>query len=100
MLPWSGLALQRDSNTLEQGFVLEWLRQKLHCTCSQCLEPHFFVAMRCNEDSWNSAILGVQLGLQFQTGDPWHPDVRDETSNLVLLAGAQEFLRGGKCVCR
>src|ERR1700694_305198 len=91
-----GSTLQCCSDTLEQGFVVEWFCHELHCACSQRLHPHFFVAVRRDKDGWNTAMLRVQLGLQFQAGDSRHADIRDQTCGLVLLARHQEFLRRGK----
>ena len=37
-------------------------------------------------------MIGVQLGLQIQTGHSRHPDIGDQTRRPLLLAGRQEFL--------
>src|SRR6266849_7010970 len=86
----TGSTLQSGTNTLEQRFVVERFCHELHCACSQRLHPHFFVAMRGDEDDRNPATFGVQLRLQLETRHSRHTDVRDQTRNLMLLAGLQE----------
>src|SRR6266850_2711770 len=99
-LPMTGSTLQSGTNTLEQCSVIERFCHELHCACSQRLHSHFFVAMRGDEDDRNPATFGVQLRLQFETGHSRHTDVCDQTCNLMLLAGLQEFFRRGKRLCR
>src|SRR5271165_6416739 len=88
-----GSTLQSCPNTLEQNLIVEWFCHELHCACSQGLHPHFLVPMCRDEDGRNPILVFVELGLQFQTRHSRHTDVRDQTSNLVLLAGLKEFLR-------
>src|SRR5882672_4425770 len=99
-LPMTGSTLQSGANTLEQCSVIERFCHELHSACPQRLHPHFFVAMCGDEDDWNPAMFGVQLRLQFETGHSRHADVRDQTCNLMLLPGLQEFFRRGKRLCR
>lgn len=92
----TGSTFQSGTNTCEQGFVVERFSQKLHRSCSQCTQPHFFIAMGRDEDDRNPATIRVQLRLQFESGDSRHTDVGDHTSGLMLQAGVQKFLRRGK----
>jgi hypothetical protein len=61
----------------EQNIIAERFRQKLHCTCTQSLHSHVCVSMRSNEDGWDSAVLGVQPGLQVEAGHSRHANVGD-----------------------
>lgn len=54
------------TNALEQDFIVEWLRKEFHCTRSQGLQPHFFIAVPGDKNDGNVAMLCLQLGLQFQ----------------------------------
>src|SRR5437588_9585687 len=81
------LAFQSRPHTLEQRFVIERFCHELHSTRSQSLHPHFFVAVRCDEDDGNLATFGIQMCLQFETRHSWHADIGDYTASLALLAG-------------
>src|ERR1700756_1858409 len=52
--------------------------------------------MGCDEDYGNLAALGIELRLQLKTRHSRHTNVRDQTCDLMPLAGLQKFFRGGK----
>jgi hypothetical protein len=58
--------IQCRSHALEQRFIVERFDEKLYRPRPKGLHPHFFVAMRRNEDDWNLTSFIVQLGLEFQ----------------------------------
>src|SRR5580692_2809811 len=47
------------SNVFQQNFIIERFCQKLHGATAQCLQTQFRIAMRGNENSRYSAVLGV-----------------------------------------
>src|SRR5260370_21920206 len=87
------LILQSCSNALEQHFIVKRFGQELHRSRSQCLHPHFCVAVCRDEDGWDSAVFSVQFGLQFQTRHSRHANIRDQACSVLVLAGLQKFFR-------
>src|SRR5580704_17888546 len=94
--PSIGLIPQSRSNALEQDLIVKRFGEEFHRARSKRLHTHFCVAVRRDEDGWNSVMLSVQFGLQFQTGHSWHANIRDQACGLLLLAGLKEFLRRRK----
>jgi hypothetical protein len=84
--------LESCPNTFDQNFIVEWFRQELYGTCPQGLKSHVFIAMRCDKDRRNPAMLSVQPSLQLQAGHTRHADIRDQTSGIVLVTGPEECL--------
>src|SRR2546421_5613498 len=80
-----GSSIQSGANALEQQFVVERLCQELHGAAAHCLHPHACVTVGGNEDRRNPDLLGVQPRLQVETGQARHPNIRDETSGVMLL---------------
>src|SRR5579862_7337743 len=85
-----GSTLQSRSYAVEQDLIVKRLGQKLHCTRSERLHSHFCVTMCGDEDGRNSAVFGVQLGLQFEPRHPRHADIGDQTCGFMLLAGFEK----------
>src|ERR1700744_4767546 len=82
------------SHTLDQSFIVKWFRQELHGARPQGLKAHFFIAMCRDKDGRNFATVGIQPGLQLQTGHSRHANIRNQTRRLLLIAGPE------KCLCR
>src|SRR6202008_5078512 len=86
------LVLDGGSHMLQQDGVVEWFRQKLNGSGSQCLHSRLCAAMCSDKNCRYPAIVCIQPCLQLQTGHPWHSNIGNQTSCLVLTAGSQKIL--------
>jgi hypothetical protein len=84
--------LESCPNAFDKKLVVEWLREKLHRTCSHSLRPHLFITVRRDEDVGIWQHSSVQFGLQIQAGHSRHTDIRDQARGFVLMSGLQELL--------
>jgi len=85
-------ASQSHPNVLKQDCAIEGFCEEFHGAGPHCLQTHFFVALRGDENRWNGAMVSIQPGLQIEAGHAGHADVGDQASGFVLPAGAQKLL--------
>jgi len=97
----TGSTLQSGTNISSNASVIErFLPLKLHCTCSQRLQAHFFVAMRGDEDDRNPAMFAFQLRLPVRTDIPAYGFPRSNMQSDAVARTSGILSAEAKRLCR
>src|SRR5580704_11801861 len=87
--------LHRRLDRSEKRVIVERLGEKSRRALSESPRAHLTIRLGGHEDYGNPTIHFAQLGLKFETAQPWHLDIQQQTVSL-RQPRIEEFLGGRK----
>src|SRR5215471_14505608 len=90
-LPSGSIARESRLDSLNEVLVTERFCQELHGTALHCLDGHWHIGVRCDEDDRHLPIRRGKVALKLEAASPRHSHVEYQASRAVPRIGFQEI---------